>query len=97
MQKEEILHLGTLSRIALSESEVEKLAVEIESILDYVGTVSEIVADTVDQKVVGARFNVFREDEVTCEPGEYTETLLNEAPERDGRFLKVKKILKPNT
>lgn len=97
MNKEEILHLGTLSRIKLSDDEVEKLSGEITSILDYVSTIDEVVNEGALKKEVGAVFNVFREDEVTNQPGEYTEALLDEAPERDGQYVKVKKILKQDT
>jgi Asp-tRNA(Asn)/Glu-tRNA(Gln) amidotransferase C subunit len=43
--------------------------------------------------VVGARFNVFRADEVTNQPDQYTEALLAEMPQTSGRLMKVKKIL----
>lgn len=93
MDKKQIQHLGTLSRIKLSDEEVERLPGEITSILDYVSTIDEVVKDGALKKEVGAVYNVFREDVVTNEPNAYTEDLLNEAPEREGRFLKVKKIL----
>lgn len=95
--KDEILHLGGLARIKLSDNEVEKLSGEIESILSYVSAVNDVVKDGALEKKVGAVFNVFREDEVTNEPGEFTEAILEEMPERDGRYLKVKKILNPDT
>ena len=93
MTKEEILHLGTLARIRLSDSEAEKLNTEIDSILAYVGTINDIVAEGDLTKAVGPVHNVFREDEVTNEPGSHTEALLAEFPEKKGQYLKVKKIL----
>ena len=90
---EEIKHLGTLSRIKLTETEVDKLSQEIPDILDYVGAINEVVPEGKLEKKVGAVFNVFREDEVTNEPGAHTEDLLAEMPERDGQYMKVKKIL----
>lgn len=97
MTKEEVLHLGTLARIKLSSEEAEEFKEEISGILSYVGAVNEIVADNGITKEVGARFNVFREDTVTNVPGAYAEELLNEMPERNGRYLSVKKILNPDT
>ena len=38
-------------------------------------------------------FNVFREDEPVIKPGEYTENLLKQAPDKERGFIKVKKIL----
>lgn len=96
MTKEDILHLGNLARIRLTDTEVEAFKTDITEILGYVGSVNEIVAASGVTKTVGARYNVFRDDVVTNEPNTYTETLLNEMPERDGRYLKVKKILNPD-
>ncbi|PIR98875.1 hypothetical protein COT87_02480 [Candidatus Collierbacteria bacterium CG10_big_fil_rev_8_21_14_0_10_44_9] len=94
MTKDEILHLGTLSRIALSPAEVDKFSTEIDTILEYVSTVKNIVANDVgNEPMVGARYNVLRSDRVTNEPGEYTEKLLNAMPQRDGQYMLVKKIL----
>ncbi len=96
MTKEEILHLGTLSRIRLSDQEAEKLKTEIDSILEYVGQVNELVADGHLEKKVGPVHNVFREDEVTHQSGSYSEALIEAFPEKEGNYLKVKKILNPD-
>ena len=90
MTKEEILHLGTLSRLALLPAEVEKFSTEIDAILAYVGTVKNIIADDeIKESVLGARFNVLRPDVVTNQPGEYTEKLLASLPQREGQFMRV--------
>lgn len=95
MNREDILHLGELSRIALSESEVNSLEGELSAIVSYVGAVSEIASDETDtEPSVGARYNVLREDVVTNEPDQYTEKILAEMPDTKGRHMKVKKILK---
>lgn len=93
MTQEEILHLGSLSRLALSPKEVETFRTEIDAILSYVGTVRDIVADDTSEPTPGPRYNVWRTDEVTNEPGHYTETLLAAMPRREGQFMVVKKIL----
>ena len=97
MTKEEILHLCTLSRIKLSDQEAEKLNTEIEAILEYVSVVNDIVAEGDLTKVVGPVYNVFREDEVTSGPGEYTDALVEAFPDKQGQHLKVKKILNPDS
>lgn len=94
MTREEILHLASLARIKLTDEELQGLETDLPKILDYVSVVSDIVGTDVDlSPEIGARYNVFREDEITNEPAEYTEALLGEMPETDGQFLKVKKIL----
>lgn len=93
MTKEEILHLGKLSRIKISDSEAEKLNQEIEPILGYVSALNEIVADSDLTKRVGPIHNVFREDKVATETNATADELIKAFPEKKGRYLKVKKIL----
>jgi len=87
------MKLGTLSRVRITDEEAESLGTDIDAVLEYVSVVNEITADEGVTKKVGAVYNVFREDEVTVEPGVHSDDLLAEAPETKGRFLKVKKIL----
>lgn len=96
MTRDEILHLGTLARIKLSDEEVEKLSTEFDAILEYVGAINEVVKEGALEKKVGVVYNVFREDEITNEPNTYTHNILSEMPETSGRYLKVKKILNPD-
>lgn len=93
ISKEDILHLASLSRIRLTDEEVEHFSGEIDSILEYVGAVQKIAGDSEVGVIKGNHFNIFRKDEVTNQPDEYTEALLKEMPETDGRYMKVKKIL----
>lgn len=97
MTKEEILHLGRLARIRLTDAEAEALQTDISNILGYVSEINDIVADASLTKQVGPRHNVLRADEVTNEPGVYTERLHAAMPETHGRYLKVKKILNPDS
>ena len=94
MKKEDIEHLARLSRIKLSDEELSNLEGELSTIVEYVGVISEIASSDADAKPqVGARYNVLREDEVTNEPDEFTESALKEMPKTNGRFMSVKKIL----
>lgn len=88
---EDIKNLANLSRIELTDEEAEKMTTEVDSILGYVGQIQSITGD-MDREIPKLR-NVMRDDEVTNEPNEYTEKLLNNAPSRDGNYLKVKNIL----
>jgi aspartyl-tRNA(Asn)/glutamyl-tRNA(Gln) amidotransferase subunit C len=93
MTVEEIKHLGTLSRLSLTDGEAAAFSQEIDAILAYVSTVSAIAGDDALPKVVGPVHNVFRADTVTTEPGSYTEVLLSAAPKRTGQFVEVMKII----
>ncbi len=97
MTKEEILHLGKLSRIKMSEEETHAFKVEIDSILAYVSAVDSLVDKGDLNKLPGVVHNVFRYDIVTNEPGSYTEDLVAAFPEKHGQHLKVKKILNPDS
>jgi aspartyl-tRNA(Asn)/glutamyl-tRNA(Gln) amidotransferase subunit C len=94
MKREEIAHLAVLSRVRLSDEEISNLEGELSSIVEYVSVVKDIAADdTASTPQVGARYNIFRQDEVTNEPDQYTKDILAEAPTTEGRYLSVKKIL----
>lgn len=93
MEQGDIKRLASLARIAVSDHEAKTLSHDIDAVLAYVSTVSDIAAANDATKKVGPLHNVLREDAVTNQPGEQTDTLLAEAPHRDGAWLKVKKIL----
>lgn len=88
---QEIEHLAKLARIEMTQSEAEKMTGEIDSILGYVGKISEVAGDV--ERIVPKLHNVMRDDVPTHESGEYTEKLLKNAPFREKDYLKVKKIL----
>lgn len=94
MTREDIQHLASLARIKLTEEELTHFESELQSILEYVGAVQHLAGDVADtEPQVGVRFNVMRDDVVTNEPGEYTADLIEQMPESQNGFLKVKKIL----
>lgn len=88
---EEVKNLAELARLELSSEEVEKFKGDISSVLNYVESINSI---QIEEGVRNAgEVNIFREDEITNEPGHYTESVLNSAPEREGAYVKVQKIL----
>ncbi|MCA9365820.1 aspartyl/glutamyl-tRNA amidotransferase subunit C [Candidatus Kaiserbacteria bacterium] len=93
MEREDILQLGSLARIKLSDEEVDAFSKEINDIIGYVSTVQSIAADSEQGVIRGNHFNIFREDKITNEPNQYTDDILAAMPDTDGRFMKVKKIL----
>lgn len=93
MEIKDIEHLAKLARIEVTEREAESLAGSITDILAYVSEIEKVVGDVHTEKQVGPLHNVMREDGVPHEPGIYTEDLLNSAPEREGQYVKVKKII----
>lgn len=87
--REEILKIASISKIALKEEEIEGLIEQIEEVLSYAQSVKEVAS-----KVVGipsnTNVNSFREDVVSKFD---SEAILKRAPEREGNYFVVPKIL----
>ncbi|MDB5254038.1 MAG: glutamyl-tRNA(Gln) and/or aspartyl-tRNA(Asn) amidotransferase subunit [Parcubacteria group bacterium] len=92
MDKDKVIALAKLARIDVSDTEAESLAHEFEGILGYVAEVKKAVSGD-DEKEKPALRNVLREDVSPHESGLYTEAILKQAPQREGEFVAVKKIL----
>lgn len=99
ISKEDIDKLAALARIAVPEDQKEKVRKDIESILDYISDIKEAHSKKKGEALPlefnydSGVTNVFREDTNPHEPGIYTEKLLKSAPETEGNYVKVKKIL----
>ncbi|MFA6463468.1 MAG: Asp-tRNA(Asn)/Glu-tRNA(Gln) amidotransferase subunit GatC [Candidatus Paceibacterota bacterium] len=92
ISKEDVKKLAILSRLEISDSELESVAKEIGSILEYVGTIDSAIAG--EEKIDAPEFyNNLREDDNSNETCLQTETLLASAPKREGDFVKVKKVM----
>lgn len=89
----EVEKLAELARIKIDPSEKQGLAKEIDSILAYVDQIKKATVDMDHTPVPGAVRNVMRGDEARTIPAEDRERLLNEAPDREGDFVAVKKII----
>jgi aspartyl-tRNA(Asn)/glutamyl-tRNA(Gln) amidotransferase subunit C len=93
MNKDDTIRIANLARIELTEREAESFTLEINGILTYVDQVKQITGNVPPDKVVGAVFNVMREDTEPHPAGQFTEDLLALAPKRKGQYVEVKKIL----
>lgn len=89
----EIEKLANLARIKIDESEKESLTKEIDAILVYIDQIKKATVDIDHTPIVGSLHNVFREDISETISNEDRERLLNEAPDREGEFVAVKKII----
>ncbi|MFM2357885.1 MAG: hypothetical protein RJA61_622 [Candidatus Parcubacteria bacterium] len=93
IERKDIEKLASLARIKISPEEADVFKGEIESILDYVAQVQKVSLPKQDDRKSGLVRNVLREDSDPHESGINTEVLLNESPEREGQYVKVKNIL----
>lgn len=92
INKEDIEKYANLSRIKISDEEKDQLYNDFESILAYVSEIQSVSCGDAKSEMASLR-NVFREDVNPHESGMYTEALLAEVPQREGEYVKVKKIL----
>lgn len=87
-----VRHLADLSRMELTKSEEVRYAREIDEIVKFVGKISDV---TVSPKplttTISGVGHVLRED-VSVE-SKFVDALLEMVPEKEGRMVKVPKIL----
>jgi len=94
VSKEEIKKLAELARIEIDEKETESLQGDMNAILDYVGQVSSVIeSNSTEENEVGDNHNVFRDDDNPNQSGGFTESILDNMPNTEDGYLKVKKIL----
>jgi aspartyl-tRNA(Asn)/glutamyl-tRNA(Gln) amidotransferase subunit C len=90
--KAEVLHVAHLARLDIAEADVERLAGQIGTILDYVDTLKQV--DTTGVAATSHAItltNAFREDEVQdhLDP----RAALANAPEKDDGAFAVPKVI----
>jgi len=88
----QVRKVAKLARLELTEAEVEEFTGQLSAILDYVEKMNELDTEGVEPLAHCLPIsNVFREDGARESLG--TDVVLANAPQRDGDFFKVPKIL----
>ncbi|MCS6813427.1 MAG: Asp-tRNA(Asn)/Glu-tRNA(Gln) amidotransferase subunit GatC [Cyanobacteria bacterium] len=92
IDRDQVRKVAHLARLQLTEAEEAEFTVQLNSILDYFQQLAEV--DTTDVpptfRAVDVS-NVMRPDVLVTDVDR--EALLNEAPDRDGDFFRVPKIV----
>src|ERR1700683_379262 len=89
---DQVRHVAKLSRLAMSDERLAKLAGQLESILEYVAKIQSVDVTGVEPMAHAMPIaNVFREDVV--EPSLSVERVLANAPDADPPFFKVPKVI----
>ena len=92
--KKDVEHVARLARLSLTEEEKDKYTAQLGSILGYIEKLGQLDTDHVAPTSHPLEMsNVWREDVLRPVPSATLETLLNQAPEHEGPFFKVKKII----
>lgn len=85
-------HVARLARLALDETHLQRLTGQLESILGYVNKLQQVDTAGVEPLAHALPLhNVFRDDVV--EPSLPLDQVLQNAPESEGPFFKVPKVL----
>lgn len=92
LTEKDVEHVAKLARIALSHEEKEVFTHQLANIMDYIDRLGELDTAGVEPMYhVMELNNVFREDREVRRLA--PEEVLANAPEREGTFFKVPKIL----
>jgi aspartyl-tRNA(Asn)/glutamyl-tRNA(Gln) amidotransferase subunit C len=89
----EVKHVAKLARLALDDATLARFTGQLEQILEYVDQIGRLDVSAGVEPMAHAvpLHNVLREDIV--EPSLPIELVLQNAPETDGRFFKVPKVI----
>ncbi|MFA6096480.1 MAG: Asp-tRNA(Asn)/Glu-tRNA(Gln) amidotransferase subunit GatC [Candidatus Paceibacterota bacterium] len=91
---EEVEHIAELARIELSEAEKKEFAGQLSDVLGYIDQLKEVNTDNVEpvSQVTGL-VNVTREDIVKDSDEKMRQGIVNNFPDREGEYVKVKQVL----
>ena len=96
IDQQQVRKVAKLSRLDSSDAEVEEFTGQLSAILGYVEKMNELDTENVEPLAHCLPVhNVFREDSVKESLG--TEKALANAPQQDGEFFRVPKILDDNS
>lgn len=87
-----VRNVAKLSRLALDEAAVPALTAQLESILGYIAKIRSADVSGVDPMAHAAKMHNVLRDDVPSRPLPL-EAVLQNAPESDGPFFKVPKII----
>ena len=92
LTEEQVRHVAHLARLKITDEEVHLFTRQLGAILEYVAQLEEL--DTADVEPLAHCLpvrNVLREDEIR--PSLSNDQALQNAPQRDGEFFAVPKVL----
>lgn len=92
LNRKDVEHVALLSRLELSEQELDKFTGQLDAILEYIDVLNQVDTSAVEPMahVLEIR-NVMRADQV--QPSLPREAALQNAPDAEDGFFKVPKIV----
>ena len=92
ISREDVEHVARLARLALTPEELERMRAQLNAILVHIDALKAVNTDGVEPTSHAVPVvNVLREDEPrpSCPPDD----MLRNAPDRDGPFFRVPRII----
>jgi aspartyl-tRNA(Asn)/glutamyl-tRNA(Gln) amidotransferase subunit C len=100
LDKDKVKYLAELAKIELDDKQIESLLKDLNQILDYVSQIQNLDLRDVEP-MIGGPFSelILREDvervgEEKVENSKIVEQIIENFPDRQGRYLKVPKVLR---
>ena len=92
LSREEVLHIGLLARLGLTEAEVERLREQLSNILENFEILQQVDTSGILPTAQSIPLqNVTKDDEVT--PSLDQSQILANAPRKEGNFFRVRAVL----
>lgn len=92
ISKEEVKHIADLSRLDLSEKEIEKMQKDLSAILDYFDLLKKAPKNKGEIKLEGD-LSATRKDEIILLDNNVSDKIISAAPDKKDNYIKVKTIL----
>lgn len=92
IQIKDIEKLAKLARIEITDQEKEDFRKDLGSIFGYISEINEVNLDQAPNNS-NDHANVFRDDVVTNSAGQYTESILGNAPVTKDALIQVNQVL----
>ena len=91
---DDVRKVAKLCRLEIPEDDIEKYSNQLEGILEYIAQLERIDTLNVPPTTRAVEVvNVFREDTIVSSSSDVRDKILDLAPQREGQFFRVPKIL----
>lgn len=98
ISKQNTEHIAKLARLGLKEKEIKRFQKDLSSILDYFNLLKEVDVSKIEptfhplEHYFKEKLNVMRKDKAESQPKEVVDKLIELAPHKKARHLKVKSV-----
>ena len=92
MKEEIVRKIAILSRINVSDDELDNISRELGSIIDWIELLKEVDTQSVESMTGGTDIKSFKREDIVNDGG-YQEKILKNAPSKNDNLFEVPKVL----